>query len=455
MVSGLTRTLAVIACTVLMAPEASAGQPTTDLVPQAAAPESLTLSAALNLARARHPDLRVARAGLDVARADSLFARLPSFNPEIELQTSRGGQSLGSGTDGSLELGASQELELWGKRGARQSVATARSRTSAAELLAKLQEIESGVRARFERALFLQDRAQTFAELIELDRRVVRSTDARVRDGSITPLTGRLTGLDLLRIEALGRRTRSDYRQALVALGIAIGTELLDPIRLSGAIVADSLRAPEDSVVALALRRRQESDVFRRQIDERRAELHLAQREGRPNVTLGAGLAIERQAFSGDDFTGDPAVVQGITGARDTDHLWRASVSVPLPLWQRNQAGRARALAEISRGQAEYDRFVSRTRLEVLATARRFEEAAGLYRLYLDRSVRVRQDLAMVRDAYADGRISLDSYLTQKGRLVDTLIGELEAADAYWEARGALESAVGLDLSHVNQGGVQ
>ena len=128
-------------------------------------------------------------------------------------------------------------------------------------------------------------------------------------------------------------------------------------------------------------------------------------------------------------------------------------MTVPLPLWQRNQAGRARALAEISRTQAEYDRFVSRTRLEVLAATRRFEEAAGVYHLYLDRSDRVRQDLALVRDAYADGRISLDSYLTQKGRLVDTLIGQLEAADAYWEARGALESAIGLDLSQVNQGG--
>ena len=241
----------------------------------------------------------------------------------------------------------------------------------------------------------------------------------------------------------------------VVALGIAIGTELPDSIRLSGPVLADSLQAPEDSVVALALRRRQESNVFRRRVDERRAELHLADREGRPNVTLGAGLAIERQAFAGGDFTGDPVVVRGITGAKDTDHLWKARVTVPLPLWQRNQTGRARAMAEISRTQAEYDRFVSRARLEVLAATRRFEEAAGLYRLYLDRSGRVRQDLAMVRDAYADGRISLDSYLTQKGRLVDTLMGELDAANAYWEARGALEAAVGMDLSGVNRGGEQ
>ena len=159
------------------------------------------------------------------------------------------------------------------------------------------------------------------------------------------------------------------------------------------------------------------------------------------------------QALAGEDFSGDPAIVRGITGARDTDHLWQARVSVPLPLLQKNQAGRARAAAQVTRSQADYDRYLLRTRLEVLGAVRRFEEATDLYRLYLERSTRVREDLALVRDAYADGRIALDSYLTQKGRLVDTLIGQLEAADAYWEARGALEAAVGLDLAHLNQGG--
>jgi hypothetical protein len=58
-----------------------------------------------------------------------------------------------------------------------------------------------------------------------------------------------------------------------------------------------------------------------------------------------------------------------------------------------------------------------------------------------------------MRDAYADGRISLDSYLTEKGRLVDTLIDGLEAADAYWETRAALETAAGQDLGRLNQRG--
>ena len=140
---------------------------------------------------------------------------------------------------------------------------------------------------------------------------------------------------------------------------------------------------------------------------------------------------------------------------RSTDNLWIARVSAPLTIWQKNQAGRARASAEIVRSQADFDRYRLLTRLEVLGTVRRFQDAAGLYRFYLDRSRHVRKDLVMIREAYADGRISLDSYLTQKGRLVDTLLGQLEAADAYWDARGALESAAGLDLDHINADGAR
>jgi cobalt-zinc-cadmium efflux system outer membrane protein len=466
MASRLTHRLAAIACTALLGtwlpghstaqsrPVDIAGAPPTSTALMLL-PDPLTLRAALDLALRIHPDLGIAGANLAVARADSAFARVPTFNPEVELQSVRGGQTLGSGTEGTLEVGVSQELELWGKRGARQSVAANRSLTSAAEWRAKVQEIESEVRARFERALFLQDRAVVVDELADLDRRVVLATQARVRDGSITPVTGRLTELDLLRLEAQGRRTRSDLRQALVALGLAIGQELPEPTRLGGDARADSLQAPEDSVVAVALRVRGTGEALRRLIAARQAELRLAEREARPNLTLGVGLARERRSFSSGDFTGDPAIVGGIAGASSTDNLWTARISAPLPLWQRNQAGRARASAEIARSQADYDRYRLRTQLEVRGAVRRFEDAAGLYRLYLERSTRVRQDLVLIREAYTDGRISLDSYLTQKGRLVDTLLGQLEAGDGYWDARGQLEAVVGLDLARLNAGGAR
>ncbi len=464
MASRLTHRMAAIACTALLAttlPERSTARSrfaqvvagTSNVRAQWSITDSLTLPAALQLAHANHPDLRLAGADLAVARADSTFAAVPAFNPQLELQSARGGQSLGSGSEGTLDLGVSQELDGWGKRSARQTVATARSLTSAAVWRAKAQEIESDVRARFERALFLQDRVALADELAALDRRVVLATQARVRDGSITPVTGRLTELDLLRLEVQGRRARGDLRQALVALGLAMGRALPDPTRLSGEPQPDSLLVPEDSVVALALRVRGTGEILRRQITERRAELQLAEREGRPNLTLGLGLTRDRRSLSHDDFTGDPSIVRGISGVSSTDQLWTARISTPLPIWQRNQAGRARAAADIGRSQTEYDRFRLRTQLEALGAARRFTDAAGLYQLYRERSTHVRQDLVLIHEAYADGRISLDSYLTQKGRLVDTLLGQLEAGDAYWDARGQLEAAVGLDLARLNAGG--
>ena len=417
--------------------------------------EPLTLEEALKRALAAHPDLRMAEADLAVARADSMFAARPAFNPELELQGSRGGGSAGSGSDHSVGLSISQEVEIGGKRAARQSVAASRSQTSAAEWRATTQAIVSRVRAEFEHALFLQERVSTLGELTELDRRVVRASQARVRDGSITPVTGRLTELDLLRLESQGMRVRSELRQAIGVLGQAMGSELVDSTRLSGELAADSLLAPEDSVVAMALRTRGTGEILRRQLAERRAQLRLAEAEARPNLTVGVGIIRERRSFSGNDFAGDPAIVRGITGASATDNAWSARVSMPLALRQKNEAARARAAAEIGRSEAAYDRYGLQARLEVLGAVRRFQDATALYRLYLDRWDRVRQDLVLIRDAYADGRISLDSYLTQKGRLVDTLLGQLEAGDAYWDARGQLEMAAGLGLDQLNAGGAR
>ena len=418
-------------------------------------PSPLSLEDALRFAREHHPELRIARAALDVARADSTFAGIQPFNPELELQSVRGGESIGSSAVGSFEIGLRQELDLWGKRGQRRTLAGARARTATAAVGATVQAIESGVRAGFQMTLLLQERLELLAELAARDRRVAASTEARVRDGAITPLTGRLIELDYLGIESRRLRARSDLRQSVHALGSALGGAVPETLRLSGHVAGDTLSADADTIVARALRNRRGLDVLRRIIEERTAELGLADREGRPNVTVGLGFSRERQTLEGSNFSGDPAIVRGISGVRSVDHLWRASVSVPIPLWQRNQGARARAAMEIQLAQAEYDGLRSRIQREALAAAGRFRDAAQLYRVYLDRTEQLRSDLALMRDAYMDGRISLDGYLAEKGHLVDTMSAQLDAAERYWEARAALEAAVGEDLDRLNHGGTR
>jgi outer membrane protein TolC len=138
-------------------------------------------------------------------------------------------------------------------------------------------------------------------------------------------------------------------------MGLALGAAVPETLRLSGTVEIDSLRLSDDAVVTRAIQDRRQREVLLRNIEERHAERRLADVEGRPNVTVGAGLSRERQALRGDDFTGDPSVVGGIIGARDTDYLWRAGISVPIPLWQQNQGPRARAAAEVRLAEVEYD----------------------------------------------------------------------------------------------------
>jgi outer membrane protein TolC len=146
-------------------------------------------------------------------------------------------------------------------------------------------------------------------------------------------------------------------------------------------------------------------------------------------------------------------VVGGITGVEDVDQLWQVRLALPIPLWQRNQGEQARAAAEVAQARFEMESFEFHTNVAVRAAVRNFNDAADLYRLYLERSGRVREDLALVRAAYVDGRIAFESYLTQKGRLVDTLLDQLEAEDQYWEARGALETALAANFDALRQGG--
>ncbi len=431
-------------------PEAMSSGWTDSLAPTV--PNPLTLDAALQFSRTQHPDLAVLAAAASAVRADSIAAGIKPFNPELELGFARGGDSFTSGTDGTLDFALRQEIELWGKRAQRRAAAAARLHTTLAALEARRQQIESHARASFRRGLFLQGRLATLRDLAALDREVVTSTRARVRDESVTPLTGRLTELDWLRVEGELVKAESTYRQALVELALALGGHLPDALVLQGDSAIDTLRVSEDALVNAALARRRETAALRLRVAERQSELRVTQLEWKPNLTVGAGLAWERQSFGRSDFSSDPAIVGGIAQLSAHDHLWQARVIMPLPLWQKNQGAQARAAAEVLQARRELDRFVFQTGMDARAAVRRFNDAAHLCRLYETWSAPLWRDLALVRGAYVDGRIPLESYLTQRGRLVDTLLAQLEAQEGYWDARGELEAVVGADVTQLAAG---
>jgi cobalt-zinc-cadmium efflux system outer membrane protein len=401
---------------------------------------TLTLSDALARARAAHPELALARATWQVERADSAVAGGAGHRPELALGYERGGELLGWGEESSLDIDLSQELELGGKAGARRRASSARARTAEAELLAEDRRVELAVRAAFARALFLEERHVLLRDLAELDRRIAAAASARVKDGVLTPFMGRLLELDHVRSDSERITAAADLRQAHVELALAIGAELAEPLALAGDVTIDTLTVSEADAIAVALAARAESEVLRRRVEERRAAHALAESEASPNLTLGAGVSFEHEELA---------------GIEEDDQRWRVGASMPLPFGRPDRAGRARAAAEVARAESVLSRDEARARLELLGALRRFEDAARRWQIERARTPLVRQDLELVQRAYADGRIGLDSYLTEKDRLSEALRSRLEAGRSYWDARAALEAAAGVPLETLNGGGTR
>jgi outer membrane protein TolC len=426
----MARAAAVAACALVAATAVGAAE--------SAGGWSLSLDEALELALVRHPELGVAHAALQVERADSSAAGAAAHRPELGALFEQGGEDLGSGDDRTIEVGLTKQFEAAGQRSARKELAAARARAARSELDVRAQSVLLGVRAAFRRALLLEERLVRLSDLAALDRSVADAAEARVRDGSLTPFGGRMSRLDFVRAEAARLVTERELRQARLALATAIGADLGDSTRLEGTLAVDTLAIAETDAVAIALAARREAETLRLRVDERRAAHALTVREGRPNLSLGAGVVFEKQELA---------------GLHDDGRLWRIEASVPLPLGSPNRAAQARAEAEVALAQAEAAGFETRTRLETIAAVRRFRDASTLYRLHRDLAPRVRDDLVLVREAYSDGRISLDTYLTEKGRLADAVRAELESADEYVAALDALESVSGVDLERLNAGG--
>lgn len=413
---------------------------------------SLTLDDAISFALSHNPDVLRARAALQAARAESLAAAVPTYNPELDADVARGGDSVVRGTDWSASVGVAQTLERSGKRSARLAVAAAMYGVADAQVREQERRVALALRRAFTRAGILADRRAALALNATLDRELADATGRRARDGVVTPFTSRLTALDASRSEGDLLQNATEERAAVSEVRVLLGAPSLGDVRLVP--LADSAEAsiPADStLVAFSLSHRADLEPLRQQIALASAQRVLAEREGRSDPTVGISLETSQQTLT--TVHGDPAITRGISSISDRDYELRARVSVPLTLRNRNQAGVARAEAALLVARAELEQHEATIRADVQAAALRATDGARLASFYREAAAHAQEDLALVHDAYRGGRISVEEYLTDKGRLLDAIMRSLEAAERALTARTELESAIGAPLDDMQSGG--
>lgn len=387
----------------------------------------LTLAEAEQRALARNPVLSATVAAADAAEGD---ARQSGLLPNPELSYSRenlGNDSL-TGLDGPAATWiVSQRMGLAGQRGARRD--GARSEAIAAQMRVQRQRdlLLAEVRASWVAVLAAQQRVAFADELGQVASNTRDAVSGQVKAGKVSPVE--LTRLDVA-AAALQRRGQQAAQSLVVArqkLASLQGLSAPDfgalpdqmpPVRpLPSQDVLEQARQANPVV--------REAEALTR---SREAGLQEARAGRFPEITLSVGQTQYEDA-------GESA--------------WQMGVSVPLPLFDRNQGAAQAAQARLieARAQAEVVSLELQAELSSLYSQ---VQMLGLQLTTFEKTVLPSSEEAFsaISKGYRYGKFGLLDVLDAQRALIDTRFDYLDTLIEYHRQRNQLDALLGLTLEN-------
>lgn len=384
--------LAIAALGALFAVEPSDGGAAYAAEPALTEPTgALSLGDALALTIEHSPHLQAYEWEVRARDARALQAGLwpnPELRTDVENLGGSGDREAFEDTETTVRL--AQLFELGGKRGKRRRVAELESGLATWDYQAQRLHVLEETSKAFVKTLAAQERVRLAADQERLAERVIAAVGASVDAGATSPVESTRAQVALGRVQLARRRAEQDLVAARTALAATWGGRTPTFAIVRGDLGRIASPPPADE---LARRLAAAPDLARwtTELEQRRASLDVAQAERIPDVTVGAG----GRHFSDN---GDNALV--------------LELSVPLPLFDRNQGAIAEAEHRLAKARAE------RVAAQVSAEAALGTAAAGLAAAY-DDAERLRTDvLPEAAKAHAG---ALDAYRKGLFRLVDVL----------------------------------
>lgn len=359
---------------------------------QGVPPSALSEAGAVRLALARAELSDLEQGAWQAAEADVQAAeRLP--NPTLSYSRDQVG---GGNVEQTLML--SQDFDLAGRRGLRRDAAQRRAQAVSWENERRRLELAGEVRRAYVDVLFSTHVIRATEVWVEQFQRVEAQVDRLARAGEASGFDRRRLARERQGAQVHLAGERASLLRAQARLAFLIGSQ--DSPEVAGGLAPASL--PPLATALASLDQRPDLLALARLAEAADLEGRAAGSGGIPDLTLGIG---PRWLDSG--------------GGRE--HGVSLAVSMPLPLFDRQQAAQRRALAEATRLKAEQRLLRLRVAAEIGGLYRQVEALRQAAADYRAGAVAATPELIKVAEAaYRGGESSL-----------------LELLDAY---RGALET---------------
>ena len=389
----------------------------------------LSLDEAIGLFLQQNLDLLIARYGIEFSWGQEITARLfPNPVASMGLVSSPvQGRTLGSG--GQLTPQIQQLFELAGKRGYRIEGAEFGTQSAEAAFEDAVRQLSFAVKDAYYRIQLARRRLALAEENKDRFSRILEVNTIRLKKGFIAEV-------DLIRIRLQHIDFQSQVIQAIQEAESA-RSEFRRLLRVSPAIELEltsnlEFRRVDPDIVklgAIALEARPDIRAKRLILRQREADLKLARAYRIPDVTIGAGYAI-----------------QGSRGP-DNSNQMAFSLGLPLPLFNRNQGGIMQAEAAVQSAEAELGKTLNLVENQVDVAYRNLIESRRLVEAYLGGVLDdARSTFAIVERAYERGGATLVDLLDAARTSRTIQQNFIEALFTYQRNAIQLESAVGQEI---------
>jgi cobalt-zinc-cadmium efflux system outer membrane protein len=270
-----------------------------------------------------------------------------------------------------------------------------------------------------------------------LDDQTVRVVRTRVEQGDAPPLELNLLLTETARLDSERALAQGRLDAALTPLRILVGAEPADPLPLGNAQVVLSARpaVPSGLEVAISAALETRPDLRLARLNEAVTEagLRLSRAQRIPDLEVSGALSMSRNFLNPD----------GALPIVDRDRAVTVGVSVPLPLFNRNQG--AIAEAQVAIRQARMRRiFAEQTvRSEVTSAYQRLTAALSAADIFDDRVTNQSADnLRVVRAAYQLGEFRVTEVIMQQRQLLEAEREQAGALVERWRAAADLAAAM-------------
>lgn len=401
-------------------------------------PVALDLRALIEIAARDNKDLQAARYAVEVGRARLVQAGLLP-NPRLDL-SGRSDFAFKNEGEYTQSVGLSQQFPIAGRILRQKDVARVDVALAQAEIEEAKRKLAGDVAADVYRLLVLDRQIQSRDELMGIDEALAKTTRDRMKAAEVSELDVNTVQLDIQRLSQERALLQSQRLSLLIALNTLLGRSASAGLLVNEPVRETDTLPSQEQLLAKALQARPDFRSALLSADRAQAEKSLAQAQRWEDWTVGVGMERDKLAIEG-------APAQG------SDRALMLSLSIPLPLFNKNQGLIAEAAANSNQANARIEALRLGVASEI---TRAYAEAINLQQLL----TRYRQGLLPVslrnvqlaQQGYRQGLVAVLDVVQAQRQQVELNAAYLNTLDQFLQTLVRLRTASGDYLTSVPPG---